>query len=46
MHMTTGAGEENRRLAGGIATADDYDILIRAQPGLQMSGCIIDAAAE
>ena len=46
VHVTTRAGEEDRRLACRITTPDDHDILVGAELGLQMSGGIVDAAAK
>jgi hypothetical protein len=46
VNVTTRAGEEDRRLACGITATDDYDILVGAEFGLQVSCGIVDAAAK
>ena len=39
------AGEKHRGLPGGIAAADQHDLLVRAQPRLDRRGPVPDAAA-
>ena len=39
------SGQEAGRLAGGVAAADDGDRVLSAQPGLELRGGVVDAAA-
>ena len=45
MHLAGVAGQKHRGLAGGIAAADQHDLLLRAQPRLDRRGPVPDAAA-